>query len=157
MQPGVERRADGQTAAIQALVTILRLHGPTHFFREKFSREVVRAERSNIDGEGFRPRLLLLLRSDIAVLGHFIQNPVPARSGGFCFSERMVVVRCLRKRREVGGLLDRKIFEFFVEIVERRRSNSVGTNPEIDLVEVKLENLLLRKRAFNSDGEDRLL
>ena len=51
----------------------------------------------------------------------------------------------------------RQILQLLVEVAEARRGDAVGADAEVDLVEVQLEDLVLRVGAFDADGEDRLL
>ena len=78
-------------------------------------------------------------------------------SGLLLAPERMIVVGPLRKRGEVGDLLDREILQLLVEVAEARRGDAIGANAEIDLVEIQLEDLVLRVGTLDADGEDSLL
>ena len=69
----------------------------------------------------------------------------------------MVVVGRLRQRREVGRLLDGEILQLLVEIAHARGRAAIGAHAEVDLVEIELENAVLRVGALDADGEDRFL
>jgi hypothetical protein len=82
---------------------------------------------------------------------------VPALDGAVLVAERIVVLRRLRQRREIGRLPDRQLVDRLVEVVERRRRHSIRAEAEIDLVQVKLENLVLRIGLLDAQREQRLL
>ena len=72
-------------------------------------------------------------------------------------AERIVVLRRLRERGEIGRLGDRELVHRLVEVVERRCRDAVGAKAEIDLVQVKLEDLVLRVGLLDAEREQRLL
>ncbi|MNL40354.1 hypothetical protein D3C87_1626970 [compost metagenome] len=55
----------------------------------------------------------------------------------------MVIVGAFGQRRDIGGLRQGQLVERLVEIVQRRRGNAIGIEAEEDLVQIKLENLVL--------------
>jgi hypothetical protein len=69
----------------------------------------------------------------------------------------MIVVGSLRQGREISRLLDAQIRQLLAEIVERRRGDAVGVHAEVDLVEIKLEDLLFLEGPLHADGKDGLL
>ena len=71
--------------------------------------------------------------------------------------ERLVVVRTLRQSREIGGLGQGQFVDRLVEIIERRGRDPVIAQPEIDLVQVELQDLLLGVGRLDPEGEQRLL
>ena len=72
-------------------------------------------------------------------------------------AERIVVVRPLRQGGEIGRLGDGQFVHRLVEIQKRRRGHAVGAVAEIDFVEIKLEDLLLRIGALDPQREQRFL
>ena len=75
----------------------------------------------------------------------------------FALQERMIIVRRLRQGGEIGGLRNGQFVDRFVEIIQRGGGDAVIAEAEIDLVQVKLEDLVLRIGALNAEGEQRLL
>ena len=69
----------------------------------------------------------------------------------------MVVVRGLRQRREIGGLGDGQFVHRLAEIVQGGGGDAVIAHAEIDLVEIELEDLVLRVGLLDAEGEQRLL
>ena len=98
-----------------------------------------------------------LLVGDVAVLGHLADDPVAPLGCLLLLAERVVVVRRLGQRREVGDLLDGEVLELLVEVGEARRGDAVGADAEIDLVQIELEDLVLGVGALDADGEDGFL
>ncbi len=117
----------------------------------------MRAGRPQRDLERLLLRLLHVLRGDVTVLGHAVEDVVAALEGALALAERMIVVRRLRQRREIGGLRDRQLVHRLVEIEQRRRGHAVGAEPEIDLVEIELEDLLLGEGALDLHRQQRFL
>ncbi len=103
------------------------------------------------DGRGF------LLDGDIAVLAHAAENPVAAHLGGFGEALRIVVVRALRQAAEIGRLLDGQLVKRLVEVVDRCGGDAVSAAAEIDLIEIELEDAVLRQRLLDAQRQQRLL
>ena len=61
------------------------------------------------------------------------------------------------RRAEERGFGDGQLVERLVEIIERRRGDAVGAAAEIDLVEIELENAVLRENLLDPQREQRLL
>jgi hypothetical protein len=72
-------------------------------------------------------------------------------------AERMQARRRFRQGREISHLRHRQFVYRLVEIDERGGGNSVRAEPEIDLVEIQFENLVLRIGALDAEREQRLL
>src|SRR5262249_32442616 len=102
-------------------------------------------------------RLLAVLLGDVAVLHHAIDHPVAALNCSLRKAERVVVARRLGKSGKIGAVGDGKLGQRLVTIGLRRSSDTVGAGAEIDLVQIKLEDLLLGERALDADSQDRLL
>jgi len=69
----------------------------------------------------------------------------------------MVVGRALRQRCKIGGFRDRQFRDRFVEIGECRTGDTVGIQTEKDLVEIKLEDLVLGIGLLDAEGQKRFL
>ena len=72
-------------------------------------------------------------------------------------AHRLVVVRALGQRRQVGALGQRQVGDRLAEVVVGRRADAVGAVAQPDLVEIELEDLLLGQGLLEPGGEDRLL
>ena len=71
--------------------------------------------------------------------------------------ERMVVVRRLRQRGEIGRFRSDQLVHRLVEIEQRGGGDAVGADAEIDLVEIELEDLLLGEGALDLHRQQRFL
>ena len=69
----------------------------------------------------------------------------------------MIIVRRLRQGGQIGDLRRRQFIHRFVEVVQRRRRDTVGAVAKIDFVEIKLEDAILGQGPFDAEGEYRLL
>ena len=70
---------------------------------------------------------------------------------------RMVIVRRLRQSGEIGGFGDREFVQALVEVIQRRGGDAVGAQPEIDLVEIKLEDAVLADGALDAQRQNGFL
>src|SRR5690606_4905026 len=62
-----------------------------------------------------------------------------------------------RQGGEESGFGDGQLVERLVEVLQRRRRDAVGAAAEIDLVEIELEDAVLRKRLLDPQRDERLL
>ena len=69
----------------------------------------------------------------------------------------MVVVGCLRERRQEGGFPEGQFVERAIEIIERRGGDAVGAETKVDFVEIEFENSLLGQRPLDTERENRFL
>jgi hypothetical protein len=60
-------------------------------------------------------------------------------------------------RRQIGGLAEGQFVQRLVEIVQRRSGHAIGVEPEEDLVDVELEDLVLRERRLDAQCQDGFL
>ena len=93
---------------------------------------------------------------DVAVGLHLAQHIVAAADRPLRRPHRVIVGRRLGQHREIGRFGQRQLADILVEIGAARRLDAVGVPAKEDLVEVKLEDLLLAQRRFEAEGEDRL-
>ena len=105
----------------------------------------------------FQLRLRGLVGRQHPVLGHAVEYPGTLISCGLRIAERIIVVRRLRQCREKRRLRHGQVVEWLVEIRLRRGSDPIGTQPEIDLVHIEFEDLVLRERFLDPERQDRLL
>ena len=91
------------------------------------------------------------------VIDHLVEHPVAPLERAVLLPERIVVVRRLRQRREIGRFRDGQLVHRLVEIEQRRRGHAVGAEAEIDFVEIELEDLFLGIGALDLEREQRLL
>ena len=96
-------------------------------------------------------------RGDLVILGKAVQHIVAPRPGDVGEFEGIEVVRRLGQGRQERRLGDGELIERLVEIGLRRGGDAIGTLPEIDLVQVQLEDALLAQRLLDADRQDRFL
>ena len=94
---------------------------------------------------------------DEAGLRHAVDHPVAALDGALALAERIVVVRRLRQRREISDFRDGELVDRLVEVDERGGGDAVGAQTEIDLVQVQLDDLVLRVGALDLERQQRFL
>ena len=94
---------------------------------------------------------------DKARLRHAVDHPIAPLDRALALAERMVIVRRLRQRREIGGLRNGEFVHRLVEIDERRRSDAIGAKAQVDFVQVKLEDLVLAVSALDLERQQRFL
>ena len=139
----VERRANRQAALVELLLAVALGELATHLLGEIAGRVAVGREHARVDAEGLGLGLVGIGLGDVAVLRHALQNVVATIDSRVPMQEGLVIVGTLRQARQVGDLGDRQFVDRLVEVVERRGRHAVVAEPEIDLVEIELEDLLL--------------
>ena len=156
LETRIERRAHGEAAAIELVLAEEIDDVAAHFLGEEFRRGEPRAGLAHLHAERLGLGGLALFLGDEAVLDHAIDHPVAAGDGALRKAERIVVARRLGQRREIGAIGDRQLVQRLVPIGLRRCGHAIGAAAEINLVQIKLEDLLLGEGALDADGEDRL-
>src|SRR5918999_1670087 len=81
----------------------------------------------------------------------------PWLDGAVGKAARIVATRCLRNPGQRRRLGDIEVAYRLAEVALRRRLDAVGAAAEVDLVEVQLEDLVLRETGFDVAGDLRLL
>ena len=160
LQPGVERGANAQAAAIELILAEQALQLAPHFLGEVLGRIEPGAGLAWHDVEVFGLGRGRLFGRDVTVLLHAIEHPVAPVDGGLGIAERMVVGGRLGQRGEIGRFRQRQFVECLVEVVERRRRDAVGLaadRAEEDLIEIELEDLVLAEGRLDPQRQDRLL
>ena len=100
---------------------------------------------------------LAVLALEVIVLDHAVEHVVAALDRALALAERVIVVRPLRQRGEIGGFRRRQLMHRLVEVEQRGGRDAVGAEAEKDLVEIELEDLVLRIGALDLQREQRLL
>ncbi len=170
LEARVERGADGETTvdaavvlrgafgfAVEPVFTELADEGAADFFREVVGGVDLGAEGSQIDLQILRLGGLALLCRDVAVLGHLIDDPVAADLRALLVTERMIVVRCLGQRRQIGDFLDVELVEFLAEVIEAGGGDAIRADAEIDLIQVQFEDARLRIGLLDANRENGFL
>ena len=154
---GIERGAHGEPALVELLLPVILEDVAPHLLGEIFGRESVGSGRPHGDAERLLLGFVAGFGGDVAVLDHAVDHVVAARDRLVAAAERIVIVRTLGQRGEVGGLGDRQLVDRLVEIEQRRGGDAVGAEAEIDLVEIEFENLVLRIGPLDAQREQRFL
>ncbi len=153
----IERGAHRETALVELLLGVVVVDVAADLFGEIFGREDMRAGRARRDAQRLLLRLARLFGGDEAVFRHAVDDVVAPLGRAVALAERMIVVRRLRQRGEVGHLRNRQLVHRLVEVEQRRGGDPIGAHAEIDLVEIELEDLLLREGALDLHRQQRLL
>jgi hypothetical protein len=154
---GIERGAHRKAAGIELLLAIDLLHFPAHLLGEGFGREQSRPHRTRRDLERHGRGLGMFGLADEAVFEHAVEHPVAALERALGMAIWMIVVGRLGQRGEIGHFDQAQLVEGLAEVVERRRGDAVGAEPEEDLVQIKFEDLVLGERLFDAKRQQRLL
>src|SRR6201999_1294205 len=87
---------------------------------------------------------------------HQRDDRVPALNGAIGKESRIVAGRRLGERGKRRGFGDVQILDRLAEIALRGRFDAVRAVPEVDLVEIQLEDAVLRVFRFDRAGDLRL-
>jgi hypothetical protein len=101
--------------------------------------------------------LLGLFLGDPALLGHLAQHPVATGHRLGLVADRMVVVRPLRQRGQVGALRQGQVRQRLAEIIVGCGADAKRAVTQPDLVQIQLEDLLLGQRLLQAMSQDRFL
>ena len=105
----------------------------------------VRDQRLGVRGVG-------LILGDGVGFDHAVDDPVAAVAGGVGSVERVVVAGGFGQRAEHGGLADGELVKRFVEIGLCGGGDAEGALPEVDLVQVELEDALFGQGVLDAQG-----
>jgi hypothetical protein len=94
---------------------------------------------------------------DLAELGHAPQHVLLALLGALRIGDRVIERGCLRQPGQHRGLGERELVERLAVVGLRCRGESIGALPEINLVDVELEDLLLGQAVLDLEGEQGLV
>ena len=153
----IKGRAHRQAAFIERLLAEHLGQLAAHLLGEIVGREQMRGRVSLLDAERRGLGCLALLRRGETVLHHPVDHPIAPFDRAVRIAERIVVIRRLGQCREIGGLGQRQLVHRLVEILERRRGDAIGAEPEKDLVEVEFEDLVLAVGLLDAQRQDRFL
>ena len=112
----IERGAHGEPALVKLLLPVIVEDVTAHLLGEIFGRESVGAGRPHGDTERLFFGLVAGIGGDEAVLDHAVDDVVAARDGLLAAAKRIVIVRALGQRGEIGGLGQRQLVHRLVEI-----------------------------------------
>ena len=103
------------------------------------------------------PCRYVLIVGDVAELVHFLENDVPSHPAFVGVGYRVVVRGALRHAGKYCHLTESEILKLLVEVEVRGSLDAVRLVAEPDLVEIKLEDLLLREDLLDVDGDEDFL
>ena len=99
-------------------------------------------------------RVFILRCSNMSQLGHPPQNVVLPLPGALQIRYRVVHGGRLGQPGEHGGLGEAQLLERFAEVDLRRGGKAVSALPQINLVHVELEDLVLGQAVLDLEGEE---
>ncbi|MNM96066.1 hypothetical protein D3C81_1085320 [compost metagenome] len=137
----VQRRVDVEAARI-GFLAILCVHELAHDFRDIFGMGgelVALATHLQLLAHG----LVVLLRRDVAEVAHALEDVLLAHLGAARVHHGVVGRRRLRQAGQHGGLRRRHVLDRLAEVDPRGAGEAVGALPQVDLVHVQLEDLVL--------------
>ncbi len=151
----VERGIDPQSPFMHLVGAVFVLQITSHFLY-KIRRQRIEIMRQ-IQLQWRVARFGSLAGSDLAILEHRIDDQIAAAQRTLGMNNRRIINRRLGQSRDQGRLFQRELFGRLAEIKLRRRLESVNPVPEIDLVCVQSEDLVLGKSPLDLDGQQRFL
>ncbi len=157
LQLRIERRADRQPAFVKLLGAVALVDFAPHFLGEIFGGEDMRAGGPRGDVERRLLGCFAFARVDVSNLDHPIEHVVAPIDRPFALAIGIEIGRRLRQRGEIGRFLHGQLMHRLVEIDQRRGGDAVGAKPEIDFIEIELENLVLGVSALHLQREHRFL
>ncbi len=101
--------------------------------------------------------LLVLPAVDEALLEHAVEHVVAAPEGLVGMGDRRVRHRRADHPRDHGGLGDGQLLGVLAEVKPRGLLDAVGAVPEVDLIRIELEDLVLREILLDLDGQEGLV
>src|SRR5581483_6528922 len=88
---------------------------------------------------------------------HALEDVAPAPGRAVGMAARIVPARRLRQAREQGGLPERELGRLDIEELARRGRDAVRAGAEVDVVQVQVEDLVLRELRLELEREDEFL
>ncbi len=148
LEAGVERRVDGVPVAVDRARAVFRFEDLPDVLAE-VPREILafRHLRHDIEGAGLE-RVALGLRDDAELL-HRAEHDLHAPRRAFEIRERVVAAGILRQPRDQRDLIQPELPHRLAEVLPRGGLDAVRALAEVDLVEIHLEDLVLRVRALD--------
>jgi len=109
------------------------------------------------EGEPLRARGGVLVGVDEAHGAHALEDVVLARERLLGVALRVIAARRLREPGQEGRLRDREVADVDVEECPRRRRDAVGAGAEVDLIQIQVEDVVLRELRLQPECQDELL
>ena len=146
-----------RVATAVGILSELRDQLAPEFFGIIAANGLIRRRDTRNDAQWMADRLVILLLRDELILEHATQNPVPPLERTVIEALRPVVRRSLGQNGEIGHFVKLQFPHVLAEIGTRGGLHAKAAAAEVDLVEVKLEDLLLGESTLDPLGEDRFL
>ncbi|CAM2149493.1 hypothetical protein PT2222_210130 [Paraburkholderia tropica] len=152
---GIDGRDHVQTTRV-GLFVVLRVHHLTHHFRHVLR---VHAEflALALHDERLRRGVVVLLLGDVMQLQHAFEDVFLTHLRALRIDDRVIRRRRLRQPREHRAFGEREVLQILAEVHARGAREAVGALPQIDLVHVDLEDLVLRELRLDLVGEQHLV
>ncbi len=150
----VERRIDAQPLLMHRGGAIRALEILADFLDEIWSKTVPRRGQMQCQRRrrcGFR-----LLRADLALFRHIRKHQIAPRARSLRMQHRRIF-RSGNDARQKRRLGQRQLAHWLAEIIFRRRFESIIPMPEINLIAVHGQNLLLRVMPFDLNRQQHFL
>ena len=154
----IDRGLDLQARAVGRAAAVALLERAPHVLDVVAARPRYWGPRSLATADRLRdrrPRTLAFV--DEAVLVHAVEHVALARARAFGVAPGRIAARRLRQAGEQRRLGERQLRDLLAEVLVRGRGDAVGAGAEIDLVQVEVEDLVLRELPLEAKREDDLL
>ena len=155
LQVGIERGVNPQAALVHlvAAITLLQIAAD---LLEKPRRQVVVGQReTQLHRQRLQPRGFG--GGDLAIFQHGVDHQIAARQCPLGMQHRRIFGRAFGQAGQQRRFVEREVAGVLVEIVLRARLESVHAMPQIDLVAIHGEDLLLGEPALDLDSQHGLL
>ena len=156
LQPRVEGRADLQSAVVESLLAVLSEENAADLLDEIVDVGRDRTEGTIGGDELLGSGRLLFFGGDVAVLLHLAEDVIAPDDRGIQVPSRIVVRGRLWQSRKKRGLCERQLVRRLAEIDRGCGRHAVGILAEEDLVQIELEDLVLRERAVDAHRQNHL-
>ena len=107
----------------------------------------------NLFGFGF----FCVSLGDMPVFYHLVKYDIPALFGGFWVFHGIIVVGAFGNRCQGSGFRQADVLDVFPEICQRCGFHTVRTFPEVNLVQVHIQDLVFGILVFHLPGKERFL
>jgi len=153
----VDRRLDRQARAVQARGAE-RVHQLAADLLDEAGGEVRRAREGRVaaDARGTREGLAVRLRRDEPALQHLAQHIAPACLGLFWVTHGRVGRRPLWQSSQQRGLREIELRHLLAEVGSGRIADAVRAVPQIGVVQVDQQDLVLAETALHLEGQQHL-
>ena len=152
----IDGRVDAQPELVRCGAAVALLEEPAHVLDVPGCGEI-RAGAVRREREPLCPCRLVLARVDEALGAHSLEDVVLTCDRLLRVALRVVPARGLRQPRQERCLRDREVAHVDVEEGPRRRRDAVGPGAEVDLIEIEVEDVVLRELGLEPEREDELL